>query len=227
MRKTLVLFLFVPVLSISILSAQTVPQQQIRSAAIRANTSIEHGSAGFYKFMTCFSCHDQALPMLAWRIARERGVPVDETLARKVAAKGLLTLPDLSSIDQAVQDPMIIDPAMSDGYALIAAHAAGVKPDLVLAVYARRLANWQWADGHWSTMDARPPASYSNFTATAVAARAVQLYMPARLRQETDSRLARAKAWLLASHPQSTEDSTFRLLGLHWTGAMRAQGRAS
>ena len=223
MRKALVLLLFVPVLSVSILSAQTLPQQQVRSAAIRAISATQQGSAGFYKFMTCFSCHDHALPLLAWQTARERGVQVDETIARRVAAKGLLTSPDFSSVDQAVQATMIIDPAVSDGWTLIAAHAVGVKPNFVTAVYAHRIANWQQADGHWSTFDARPPESSSFFTATAVAVYAVRLYMPHQLHSETNRRLARARAWLLASQPQSTEDATFRLFGLGWAGATRDQ----
>ena len=110
---------------------------------------------------------------------------------------------------------MIIDPANSDGWALIAAHAAGVQPSLVTAVYARRVANWQRPDGHWPTIDQRPPQSYSLFTATAVALRAMQLYMPTQLRQETDERLARAKTWLLTAQPRNTEDLTFRLFGLY------------
>jgi ankyrin repeat protein len=214
MRIVLALLLFVPTLHV-----QAASPQQIRSAASRAIAVTQQGSAGFYKFMACFSCHDHVLPLQAWQTARERGVPVDETIAQQVATKGLLTSTDLTSIDHAVQDSMIIDPAVSDGWALIAAHAAGVQPNLVTAVWARRVANWQRADGHWPTGDARPPQSYSLITATAVAAYAMQLYMPAQLRKETDERLARAKAWLVAAVPRSTEDLTFRLLGLQWTGA--------
>lgn len=174
MLKGLALCLFVPALH-----AQTASPDQIRSAATRAVSTVEQGSAGFYKFMNCFSCHSQGLPTLAFRVARERGVPVDETVARQVAAKGLLASPDFSSIDRAVQDPTIIDPAPSDGWALIAAHAAGAQPNLVTAVYARRIAKWQRADGHWPTFDERPPQAYSLFTATAVALRAIRLQMPA------------------------------------------------
>jgi ankyrin repeat protein len=161
--------------------------------------------------------------MRTFRLARERGVPIDEAAASQVAAKGLLGSPDLSSIDRAVQDPMIVDPAASDGWALIAAHDAGVQPNLVTAVYARRVANWQRADGHWPTVDERPPQSYSLFTTTAVALRVMQLYMPAQLRGEADERLARAKKWLLTTQPRNTEDFTFRLFGLYWTGATPAE----
>ena len=212
--KALAFLLFVPVLH-----AQTASPDQIRSAATRAVATVQRGSAGFYKSAVCFSCHDHGLPMLALRTARQHGIPVDEAAAGQVAAKGLLTIPDLSSLDHAVQDPMIIDPAPSDGWALMAADAAGLRPNLVTAVYARRIANWQRADGHWPTLDQRPPQSYSVFTATAVALQAMQLYMPPQLHQETKDRQARARTWLLKAEPRDTEDFTFRLFGLYWAGA--------
>jgi ankyrin repeat protein len=205
-------------LSLPALLAQNTSQDQIRTAASRSVAILQRGTNSFYKTQDCFSCHDHGLPMLAFRVARERGVPVDETAARAVAAKGLLATPNLSSIDHAVQDLSIIDPAVSEGWALLAADAAGVRPNLVTAIYARRIANWQRADGHWVTGDARPPQSSSVFTATAVASRALLLYMPVQLRKETDSRMLRAKGWLLSAQPQSTEDYTFRLLGVNWTG---------
>ena len=74
---------------------------QVRAAATRAVAITQQGSAGFYKFMTFFSCHDHALPTLAWQIAREHGVPVDQTVAAQMIAQGLLNTPNLSSIDDA------------------------------------------------------------------------------------------------------------------------------
>jgi ankyrin repeat protein len=201
------------------LHAQTVSPEQIRPAASHAVAIVQHGSAGFSKLMPCFSCHDQALPMLTLRTARERGVAVDEAAASQVAAKGFLFTPNLSSIDHAVQDSMIIDPAPSDGWALLAAHAAGVQPNLVTTTYARRIAMWQRPDGYWPTGDQRPPQSYSFFTATALAVQAMHLYMPAQLTKETHERSARAVRWLLTAQPHSTEDFTYRLFGLYWAEA--------
>ncbi|HEV2352400.1 MAG TPA: ankyrin repeat domain-containing protein [Terriglobia bacterium] len=214
MRKVLVIFLFLPALH-----AQTISSAQVQAAAQRSVAMIQHGTEGFYKAMTCFSCHDHGLPMLTYQIARQKGIAVDEDSAAQVAAKGLTTSPDFSSIDRAVQDPSIVDPAASDGWALVAAHAAGIKPNLVTAVYARRIANWQRADGHWPTDDDRPPQSYSKITATAVALRAMQLYMPAQLRSEAEERQSRAKKWLLASKPKNVEEDTYLLFGLHYAGA--------
>ena len=214
MHRALVICLFVPVLH-----AQTVSPDQIRPAASHAVAIVQHGSSGFSKLMQCFSCHDHALPTLALNTARERGVPVDEAAASQVAAKAFLFTPDLSSLDHAVQDSMIVDPAPSDGWALLAAHAVGVQPNPVTGVYARRIAMWQRADGHWPTGDARPPQSYSFFTATALAVQAMHLYMPAELAKETQERSSRAIRWLLAAQPHSTEDFTYRLFGLYWAGA--------
>jgi len=217
MYKALLLclaFLFVPALH-----AQTASPEQVRPAAERAVAIVQHGSAGFTKMMQCFSCHDQALPMMMLKTARERGVAVDEAAASQVAAKSFLFSPDLSSIDKAVQASMIIDPAPSEGWALIAAHAVGVKPNLVTEVYTRRIANWQRADGHWPTADARPPQSSSLFTATALALRAMHLYLPTQMGDEVQKRSDRALRWLFTEVPQSTEDFTFRLFGMYWAGA--------
>jgi ankyrin repeat protein len=216
MKTIVILCLWLPVL-------QAATEDQIRSAASRAVALVEQATKGFYNTQECFSCHDHALPLLAFRVAREHGIPVDEAGAARVAAKGLMTSPDLVSIDRAVQDNMMIDTPSSDGWALVAADAAGVKPNLVTAVYARRIANWQRADGHWVTIDVRPPQGYSEFSATAAAVKAVQLYMPSQLRKDAAECASGAKAWFLNTQPRDTEDYTFRLYGLYWTAATTSE----
>jgi ankyrin repeat protein len=218
MQKILILCLCLPVLD-----AAPALNDQIRSSAARAVALVQRSATGFYRTQECFSCHDYGLPMLAFRVARERGISVDEAAVAQIAAKGLMKLPDLISIDRAIQDNMLIDTSSSDGWALIAADAAGVRPDLVTAVYARRIANWQRADGHWATIDTRPPQGYSEFTATAAAVQAMKLYMPPQLRQEAADRAARARSWFLTARPHDTEDYTFRLFGLYWTAAQTSE----
>jgi hypothetical protein len=46
----------------------------------------------------------------------------------------------------------------------------------------------------------------------------ISLYLPARADAEKKRRLAAAAKWLATAKPGSTEDLTFRLLGLYWTG---------
>jgi hypothetical protein len=94
-----------------------------------------------------------------------------------VEEKTFRGLRSTTALDDAIQATTLNDPTPDESYLLMAAHAAGAQPDLVTAVYARRLARWQ-RDGHWVTSDFRPPHSSSMFTATATAVRAIQLYMP-------------------------------------------------
>src|SRR5205085_2565216 len=102
-----------------------------------------------------------------------------------------------------------------------------LRPNPVTSVYARRIAAWQKDDGRWTTGDARPPQSHGTITATAVAVRAMQLYMPQQLRSEMNDRMVRAKNWLLAAQPKTTEEHTFRLFGLYWAGATAAERSAA
>ena len=206
------------------LHAQTIAPDQIRSATVRSMALLERAAASFAKAQDCFSCHHTGLPLMAFRVARERGIPVEEIAARQIAVKGLSNyLFGANSIDMAVQAQMIIDPTPDDTYALMAADAAGVKPNLLTAIYAARIANWQRPAGNWLTIDARPPQSSSLFTTTATAIRAMRLYLPPWRRAEGESRVARARQWLLRATPQTTEDAVYRLFGLSWAGARFAE----
>lgn len=151
---------------------------------------------------SCNSCHQQILPAIAVQAARAFAF--------------------LSGLDKAVQYTEIIDPAMSDGHQLVAAHAAGVAPNLTTAVYGRHIALRQQPDGAWLTGDARPPQSYSKVTATAIALRAVQLYSHPSLAADAKARVQRAAHWLAATAPHDTEERTYQLYGLFWAGADRA-----
>ena len=151
-------------------------------------------------------------------LARERDVPFDTAVLAAVEDKTFRALRGPAALDDAIEAATLNDPTPDDSYLLMAAHAAGLPPDLTTAVYARRLAAWQ-RDGHWVTSDFRPPHSSSLFTATATAVRAIRLYMPPELAAERDACVLRARQWLLATRPVSTEDASFRLLGLVWAGA--------
>jgi N-acyl-D-amino-acid deacylase len=156
------------------------------------------------------------LPALAFRVAREHGVPVNEEIARDNAVHAF---GPSGNLDRAVQYTHIIDPSLDDGYRLLAMDAAGVGPNLSAAVYARLIASRQRPDGHWVTVDQRPPQSYSYITATAVSLRAIQLFGHRELAADTRQRVQRARAWLASQQPRDTEERTYQLLGLHWAGA--------
>jgi hypothetical protein len=206
--------ILLPALLAAILTANLTAQSgpEIRQAVDRALPPLERSTAAFVAKRACVSCHHNILSILMFQMALERGVTFDPAVLSAVESKTFRSLRGLGALDDAIQAVTLNDPTPNDSYLLMAAHAAGLKPNLTTAVYARRLLQWQ-RDGHWVTSDFRPPHSSSVFTATATAVRAIGLYGPDK------PSILLARQWLFRQRPLSTEDAAFRLLGLVWAGA--------
>jgi len=215
-RTSGILCLTAACLASSVVFASEVSPDRVREAATKAVALIQASQKNWAGKESCYSCHHQSLPPLAFRAAREHGIPVDEAATRATAERDFALFSD---INRAVQFTHVIDPAISESYLMLGAEAAGVRPNLVTAVYARFTAARQKADGHWDTLDVRPPQSYSIVTATAIALRAIQLYGHPSLAAETKSRVELARNWLDAQRPSVTEERAMQLLGLKWAGA--------
>jgi ankyrin repeat protein len=190
----------------------------VRAAVGRALPLLQRSAATFVDQRACVSCHHNSLAVITLRLARGRGFDVDAKTLDAVEAKTFRELRGPRALDDAIQGIGLADPTPNESYMLIAAHSAGIPRDLTTGVYARRMARWQ-RDGHWVTSDFRPPHSSSLFAATASAIRTVQFYMPEELSAERDAVVSRARQWLIATRPISTEDASFRLLGLAWAQA--------
>lgn len=210
-----------PSLILALLAA-AAPAQDVRPAIARALPLLQRSAASFVKQRACVSCHHNILPILMLHLARERGIAIDSAVLGAVEDKTFRELRGPHALDDAIQAANLNDPTPDDSFLLMAANTAGIPPDLTTGVLARRLARWQ-RDGHWVTSDFRPPHSSSTFTATASAVRAIRLYMPLELRAERDDCLLRARRWLSATRPASTEDAAFRLMGLVWSDAAPAE----
>ena len=206
------------VCSLSAAHASGLPAARVREAATKAVAMIQKSQQNWYANQSCTSCHQQLFPALAFRAARDHGIPVDEQAA---GADARAAFGYFSKLDRAVEYTHVIDAPLNDGYAMLGADAAGVRPSLITAVYARLLSARQEADGRWETIDQRPPQSYSPFTATAISVRALELYTHPSQRASLGARLERARSWLLTHEPHATEERAFQLLGGHWAGADR------
>src|SRR4030095_11436870 len=153
-RLLIALLLIVPALA----SAQSAEDARIREAATRGLAAIQKAQQNWFTSYThvCASCHHQYQPALAYRAARERGIAVDETIARADAVKAFT----FADVDRALQYSYVIEPAMDDAYRMVAAHAAGIPPNLGAAVYARLLISRQNRDGDWDGVHQRPRSAY-------------------------------------------------------------------
>ncbi|HYM01207.1 MAG TPA: ankyrin repeat domain-containing protein [Blastocatellia bacterium] len=192
-----------------------VSEAQLRVASGRAISAIQRSQATWYKRQDCTSCHHQFIPEIPINLARKHGVGVDETIAGPETKRAFAFLSDF---DAAVQGYDFIDIA-GDGWALVTAKLAGVKPSVVTTAYVRLIATRQQSDGGWSSFDVRPPQSYSRFSTTAACAGALRSYGTVELSHQTEDSLNKAREWFTKTQPQTTEDSACQLLGLLWTDA--------
>jgi len=204
--------------SASLLYGGDASPDRIRGSAARAIALFQASQKTWYSKIDCHSCHHQFLPALAFRVAREHGVPVDETIARADAVKAF----SYTNIDAAVQFRNVVETTMDLSYALVAANAAGLRPNLATEVYARVVAARQEPAGNWDDIHQRPPQSYSRFTQTSLGLRAIQLYSHPSRKADVEARVARARGWLLSHTPRDTEERTWQLTGLSWAGSPEA-----
>ena len=196
---------------------------RLRAASSKAISLIQKSQQDWLKKETCSSCHHQLLTEIPVSMARTRGLALDEQTARTVTAASFAFLQDLDAIAQGSE---YIDVTF-DALTLVTADFAGIAPSASTAFSAGFIASQQQTDGGWRTIDQRPPQSHSRFGVTAASIRAVQLYLPDTLKREKALRVQRARQWLTRNRPASTEDRTFQLLGLKWTGASKPEIRAA
>ena len=198
---------------------QADSEADARAAATKAIALLQQSMTTWESKRSCASCHHQHLPLMLLRTARQRGVAFDAAAAQQTASR--LAAP-VTNLDFAVQAVMQIDPTLDSGSWLNSLADIGVKPTLPTQVFARRILSRQLPDGHWGTIDVRPPQGYSIVTATAVAARAIQGHLPASMDAERRTATDRARVWLQHVVPADTEEGTFQLLGLSWVGVAPA-----
>jgi ankyrin repeat protein len=199
-------------------AAQSTPQ--VRDAATRAVATITAAQKVWANSkQVCASCHHQFQPAHAFNAARAHGIPVDESIARADAATAF----SYADLDRAIQYTHVIEPAVDDAQRLVAAHAAGVRPNLATAVYVKLLISRQNADGTWDSYHQRPPSSYSRITFAALGLRAVDLFHHPAQTAAAAASVARARRYLETHTAQSTEERAYQLLGLGWARAPRSQ----
>lgn len=191
----------------------------IRAAAAKAVAAMEKSIAQVAPNVPCASCHHNMMPLWAFATARQHGVSINEDLYRKVAVR---TYSYFNEEDRAIQGTRFVDPPVEGALQLGLARTVGVRGGFASVMHTARLARMQREDGHFASFDARPPASASPFMATALSAKSILEQLPVTLRGKS---VDLAREWLYRNSPKSTEDATYRLLGLYWTEAPAKQVR--
>ena len=179
----------------------------MRMAAQRAIPLIEKSAAIYTEQRDCFSCHHQALTVMTLSRAKLAGLPVRDDA---ISEQSKFTLEYFSDRkDRLPKGEGVPGGSYSAGYALAGLTAAKEPANETSRALVQYLLKKQNKDGSWRIGTHRPPLEDSHFTATALGIEGTP----------KGTHTQRASNWLKQAKAKSTEDHTFKVLGLHWAKA--------
>ena len=189
-----------------------IGRAEVQQAVKHAIPLLERGSAGSADVRECFTCHSQALPVIALSEALGHGFSVDrENLLRQLlhTAEHLRRGQENYTAGKGQGGQVL-----TAGYALWSLAAGNWQPTESTAAVTHYLLHHQREDDHWHRKSKRPPTSGSPFTNTYVALRGLRVFGTEKQQQEIVARTVQVTEWLRQSEPIDTEDHVFRLLAL-------------
>jgi len=199
MRITILLFFLT---RIHLLTADDT----MRTAVQRAIPLIQKSAATYIEERSCFSCHHQALTVMALGRAKLTGFTVKDKI---ISAQSKFTLEYFTDRKERLpKGEDVPGGPYSVGYALAGLAAAREPSNETTQALIQYLLKKQNMDGSWRIRTHRPPLEDSHFTATALGLKAMPKTDHAR----------KASQWLVKTQAKSTEDHVFKILGLHWAG---------
>ncbi len=188
--------------------------RQIESAIRRSLSLLEKTSAQTAGDRACFTCHGQALPVMALAQAREQGFEIDlENLQRQISHTHEYLEEGLANYREGKGQGGQVDTA---GYAALTLKAGDWPADAVTTAVAEYLLQYQSNQDHWSSSSNRPPSEASDFSATYVALISLNQFGTPEQQTRIVQRKSQVKQWLLSAAARDTEDEVFRLLSMQY-----------
>lgn len=189
-----------------------VTDSAIRAAVEKSLPLLMKGAVGHRENRTCFSCHNQGVPILALAAAKEHGFKIDE----EEMTKQLAFITDFLGKNRENYKLGKGTGGQADtaGYALWALAEAGWKPDETTAAIAEYLLLRHKDLDHWGSTSNRPPTEASPVTTTYIALFGLDAYGTADQKDRISARREQVKGWLLKTTPKDTEERVFRLFAL-------------
>jgi hypothetical protein len=199
-----------------------VTPANLRAAVEKAMPPLWTAVEGHSESRSCFTCHNHAVPLLAFTTARDRGftVPKDKLAGLvEFVATDMGRHRDRFARGQGPGPFPAGGETDNTGYALFALDVGGHKADATTAAIANYTLGKDKSRDHWGFRAPRPPSEHSLFTPTAMAVRGLQKFAPDDRKAEAAERVKAARGWLLKTPARDTEDRVFKLVGLKAAGA--------
>jgi hypothetical protein len=191
--------------------------EAIRSALDRAIPLLRKSTEDYPESRDCFSCHHQAIPALAFSLARARGFAIEGETPRALAEH---TLADLESgLEDYKKGRGQPGGTTRAGYALFTLDTLGHPRSEVTDAVAGYLLQADKDRDHWRTRSNRPPSESSEFTSTYLAVRGLQAFGTAAQKMTIDGRFEDSRRWLRTAKVNDTEDRVFRLFAAKALGS--------
>jgi hypothetical protein len=198
---------------------ETGPEpEKIKEAVTKALPLLQKGAAGHVESRSCFACHSQALPVLAFSMAKQHGFKVDDDVFKEqlkhthgVIADWAKRNPDRKRFGGGETDTAV--------HTLLTLELGGWKADKTTAAVVEYLILRDKNLGHWRSLGNRPPTQGSSFSTTALALRGMRAFGTDEQKKRIDERVEAARAWLVKTPAKDHEDRVYRLWGLKFADA--------
>lgn len=194
-------------------SAQdTTRQKRIRQSIAKAIPLIEKAAAGTAKQRDCFTCHGQAMPVVALVEAAKYGFEVDKrNIETQISHTAAFFKRSIKQYESGKGTGGQVDTA---GWALWCLEAGNVSPNKSTNAVVKYLLAKQKKNGGWRCTSRRPPSEASHFTATYLALRALQEFGTGEYEKQSQAAAKKSAGWFNNAKPKDTEDRVFQLLTL-------------
>jgi len=170
--------------------------------------------------LKCASCHNNTLTAMATEIARQKDIPVVDSLnARNIAAmKYTLALAcNPNKINEFLPANFVIP------YILVGLSAEKYPADLYTDIAVDYIMSQAKPDGSFLAESFRVPLENGDIHLTAMAIRSIQLYASAAKKQRVNEVVTKTRLWLEQAQTDQQQELTFQLLGMHWCGSNNNQ----
>ncbi|NQV28368.1 MAG: hypothetical protein HQ518_28785 [Rhodopirellula sp.] len=191
--------------------------KRVSGAIRRAVSLLEKAAAGSAKERQCFTCHSQALPVIAMAEVRKRGFEIDENVFESQLKHTAANLQrGLKGYREGRGQGGRV---LTAGYALWTLEAGDRQPDEVTTAVVHYLLEFQKGDQRWHQAASRPPSAGSDFANTYLALRALREFATDEQQASVDTRIKNVGKWLVKTAATETEDRVFRFRALPYVDA--------
>jgi len=219
MKKGIVIFFFTTMITgFTVINDYLINPKEIQTAIEKSLPILQSSSHTFLiNAGGCHSCHGQGIGGVVFSLAKHKGFVIQDTILNELLDSVHNNWTQRKHYLAQNDDPAAI--IIGGGYDLWSFAANNIPTDKTKELLAKNMLQRQLKNGSWVAPNARPPIEYYSFSATAMAIKGIQVYLPPVFKNEVTKRVSMAKEWMMKTLPVANEEKIFQLLGLTWVNA--------